>query len=179
MNPSPTYTVTELNAMIRDLFEDTPALHNIWITGEISNMTRASSGHWYFTVKDDDSQLRCVMFRSQAKFQTLQPENGDAVSVHGRVRVYEARGEYQLYANKIEPLGGVGDLYRRFEELKAKLQAEGLFDEERKRPIPAIPKTIGIVTSPYHGGVPRYSECLASSLSDGRGDFESDIGTGE
>ena len=140
-------TVTEVTSYIRHLFDTDEALQDVWVTGEISNMTRASSGHWYFTLKDNDSQLKCVMWRSSAAKQSANPQNGDAVEVHGSVTVYEPRGEYQLYADAIR-LAGVGDLYQQFERLKAKLAAEGLFDAERKRSFLPFPYKIGVVTSP-------------------------------
>lgn len=140
-------TVSEITAYIRNLFDFDDVLQDVWITGEVSNMTQASSGHWYFTLKDGESQLRCVMWRSSAARQSLTPSNGDALEVHGKVAVYEQRGEYQLYADVIRPVG-VGDLYLQFERLKAKLAAEGLFDADRKREYPAFPRQIGVVTSP-------------------------------
>jgi exodeoxyribonuclease VII large subunit len=140
-------TVSEVTAHIRDLFELDETLQDIWVSGEVSNMTRATSGHWYFTLKDSDSQLRCVMWRSSAALQSVVPQNGDALEVHGRVGVYEPRGEYQLYADLIRPVG-VGDLYQQFERLKARLAEEGLFDAERKRRWPDFPHQIGVVTSP-------------------------------
>lgn len=142
-----TYTVAELSAYIREMFDLDFRLQDVTVTGEVSNMTRASSGHWYFTLKDSQSQLKCVMWRSSAEKQSFVPQSGDAIMAQGRVSVYEPRGEYQLYAESIRPLG-VGDLYAEFERLKAKLDAEGLFDAERKRPLPAFPKQIGVVTSP-------------------------------
>ncbi len=141
------YSVSELTTGIRELLEATDWLHDVWVAGEVSNMTRAASGHWYFTVKDSGAQLKCVMWRSSAEKQTTIPQDGDAIEVHGYVSVYEPRGEYQLYANRIRPVG-MGDLYQQFEELRARLQAEGLFEADRKRPIPAFPKQIGVVTSP-------------------------------
>lgn len=140
------YSVAELSAYIRQMFEIDNRLQDIWVTGEISNMTRAASGHWYFTLKDSQSQLKCAMWRSSAERQSLIPQNGDAVTAHGRVSVYEPRGEYQLYADMIRPVG-IGDLYARFEQLKTRLESEGLFDIERKRPIPGFPRQIGVVTS--------------------------------
>ena len=142
-----TYTVYELTATIRDLFELDPRLQDVWVEGEISNFKRAASGHLYFTLKDDKSELACVMWRSQAAFLPFEPQHGDAVLAHGRVTVYEARGQYQLYCDAIQP-AGVGELNRQFELLKARLEAEGLFAPELKRPIPAFPRRIGIVTSP-------------------------------
>lgn len=140
-------TVSQITAYIRALLEGDDVLGDVWVSGEISNMTRASSGHWYFTLKDNDAQLRCVMWRSAASKQNVIPQNGDAVEVHGGIGLYEPRGEYQLYADLIRPVG-LGDLYQEFERLKAKLEAEGLFDAERKRGYPAFPYKIGVVTSP-------------------------------
>jgi len=143
-----TFSVADLTTYIHNLFDADDILSSVWVQGEVSNLTKARSGHWYFSIKDKDAQLRCVMFRSAAQYVRVDVKAGDEILVHGRVSVYDARGEYQLYADQIEPVGGVGDLYRQFEELKAKLEAEGLFDAERKRPIPAFPRKIGIVTSP-------------------------------
>lgn len=143
-----TYSVGEITDHIQQLFEADGALADLWVQGEVSNLTVARSGHWYFTIKDADAQLRCVMFRGAARKLRIEVSAGDEILVHGRVGVYAARGEYQLYADAIEAVGGIGDLHRQFEALKAKLDAEGLFDAARKRPIPAFPKRIGIVTSP-------------------------------
>lgn len=149
-----TFSVEEITSHIHNLFDADPTLNSVWVQGEVSNLTKASSGHWYFTIKDTKAQLRCVMFRNAAQYVQVDVKSGDEILVHGRVNVYDARGEYQLYADQVEPIGGVGDLYRQFEELKAKLDAEGLFDADRKQAIPAFPKQIGIVTSPtaaaYH-----------------------------
>jgi exodeoxyribonuclease VII large subunit len=149
-----TFSVQEITTHIHNLFDADPTLNSVWVQGEVSNLTKASSGHWYFTLKDAKAQLRCVMFRNAAQYVRGDVKAGDEILVHGRVNVYDARGEYQLYADQIEPIGGVGDLYRQFEELKTKLEAEGLFDPDRKHPIPSFPKQIGIVTSPtaaaYH-----------------------------
>jgi exodeoxyribonuclease VII large subunit len=142
------YSVEGVTAYIRELFDSDPPLQDIWIKGEVSNMKPAASGHWYFTLKDDKAQLRCVMFRHNAERQIIQPREGEVIQIHGKISLYEQRGEYQLYADEIKPAGGIGDLYLRFEQLKAKLQAEGLFDEERKRPIPPFAIRIGVVTSP-------------------------------
>ena len=142
-----TYTVREITRYIRDLFEVDEMLADIWVRGEVSNFTKARSGHWYFTVKDSDAQLRCVMFRGAARGVRADVQAGDEILVHGRVGVYEARGEYQLYADHIEAVGGLGDLHLRFEALKAKLDAEGLFDPGLKQPVPFFPAQIGVVTS--------------------------------
>ena len=141
------YTVWQLTSTIRDLFDLDPRMQDVWVEGEISNFTRASSGHLYFTLKDDKSELRSVMWKGQAAWLGFEPRNGDAVQAHGRVTVYEVRGVYQLVCDTIQT-AGAGDLNRQFELLKAKLDAEGLFDSARKRPIPTAPRQIGIVTSP-------------------------------
>lgn len=141
------WTVAEITARIRLLLEGDAELQDVAVSGEISNLTRARSGHWYFTLKDANASLRCVMWRSAAARQRFVPQEGDAVQALGHVGVYEPRGEYQLYATLLRPLG-VGDLYARFEALKAALDAEGRFDPGRKRPLPAFPRVIGVVTSP-------------------------------
>ncbi len=141
------WTVAELTARIRALLEGDESLQDVAVSGEISNMTRARSGHWYFTLKDANASLRCVMWRSAAGRQRFVPQEGDAVQALGHIGLYEPRGEYQLYATQLRPLG-VGELYAQFEQLKRALEAEGLFDEARKRPLPAFPRVIGVVTSP-------------------------------
>jgi exodeoxyribonuclease VII large subunit len=120
---------------------------DIWVEGEISNFRPAESGHLYFTLKDDGAQMRVVMFRSQARLLRFRPEDGLQVTARGRVTIYEARGEMQLSAEYLEPKGA-GALQIAFEQLKAKLAAEGLFDRDRKKPLPLLPRRIGIVTSP-------------------------------
>jgi exodeoxyribonuclease VII large subunit len=140
------YTVAELTNHIRQMFLENYWLQDVTVRGEISNFKRAASGHWYFTLKDDQSQIRCAMWRSSASLQAYQPEEGAMVEAHGLIDLYAPRGEYQLIADYMRPLG-IGDLYARFERLKAKLDAEGLFDPARKRPIPYFPRRIGIVTS--------------------------------
>ncbi len=140
------WTVSELNSYIRELFEIDYRLQDVEVTGEISNFTQARSGHLYFTLKDEGSQLKCVMWRSSAEKIRFQLGNGDAVSVHGRLSVYEAGGAYQLYADRILPEGR-GGLAEAFERLKQSLASEGLFDAAHKKPIPALPKKIGVVTS--------------------------------
>ena len=141
------YTVSQLTGHIRRLIESEPELSDLWVEGEVSNFSRASSGHCYFTLKDAGSQINCVMWRSVANRQVSLPAGGDLVLAHGRVSVYEAGGRYQLYVDKIQP-AGVGNLYLEFERLKARLETEGLFDPERKRPLPSFPRCIGVVTSP-------------------------------
>jgi exodeoxyribonuclease VII large subunit len=138
-------TVSELNARIRQLLDTEFA--DVWVAGEISGMKLASSGHYYFTLKDKDSQLRCVCFRMTARFLKFKPQDGVSVLARGRVDVYEARGEYQLMVEALEPQG-FGALQFAFEQLKKKLSAEGLFEAARKRPLPKLPNRIGLVTSP-------------------------------
>ncbi len=140
------WTVSELTQYIRELFEIDYRLQDLEVSGEISNFSRARSGHLYFTLKDDKAQLKCVMWRSSAERLRFSPQDGDAVVVNGRISVYEASGVYQLYAERMSPLGQ-GDLAAAFEALKAKLADEGLFDAEFKKPIPPFPRKIGIVTS--------------------------------
>jgi exodeoxyribonuclease VII large subunit len=139
------FTVAELNAAIHGLLEREFA--DVWVTGEISGTRLAASGHYYFTLKEQDAQLRCVCFRQTARYLKFKPQDGVAVIARGRVDVYEVRGEYQLLVETLEPQGR-GALQLAFEQLKKKLAAEGLFDAARKRPIPAFPRRIGIVTSP-------------------------------
>jgi exodeoxyribonuclease VII large subunit len=145
--PQTTWTVSQLNQRLRDLIESQADLQDIWVQGELSNFSRPKSGHWYFTLKDESAELRCVMWRNLAETQSHIPQDGEALEVHGAISVYEARGQYQLYADEIRP-AGEGALYQEFLRLKAKLEAEGLFAPERKRPIPAQPRRIGLVTSP-------------------------------
>ena len=140
------WSVGDLTAYIKELFEIDFRLRDLDVSGEISNFTRARSGHLYFTLKDDEAQLKCVMWRTSAQRLIFDPQDGDAVVIHGRVSVYEASGVYQLYADFMEPAGR-GDLALAFEQLKEKLAAEGLFDPEHKKPIPGFPRKIGLVTS--------------------------------
>ncbi len=143
----PVWGVSEITQHIRGLFERDPVLQDVWVSGEVSNTSRPASGHLYFTIKDRNASLRCVMWRSQAVRQVYQLRDGDAIEVHGSVSVYDAGGNYQFYADLIRP-AGEGVLYQEFLRLKARLEGEGLFDPERKRPIPVWPRLVGIVTSP-------------------------------
>ncbi|HEV2489757.1 MAG TPA: exodeoxyribonuclease VII large subunit [Candidatus Acidoferrales bacterium] len=139
------WRVSELTLRIRDLFEG--EFPDIWVEGEVSNFHSAQSGHLYFTLKDAKAQIRCVCFRDQVRGLKFRPEDGLHITVRGAVSVYEPRGEYQIYVSHIEPVG-LGALQLAFEQLKKRLEAEGLFDAARKKLLPALPRRIGIVTSP-------------------------------
>ncbi|BCB26286.1 exodeoxyribonuclease 7 large subunit [Sulfurimicrobium lacus] len=138
-------SVSELNRHAKAVLEQTFPL--LWVGGEISNFTRATSGHWYFTLKDGQAQVRCAMFRHKSQYVDFRPENGMHVEVRALVTLYEARGEYQLSVESMRR-AGLGALFEAFEKLKAKLAAEGLFEETRKQALPVFPRCIGIVTSP-------------------------------
>ncbi|NLL00272.1 MAG: exodeoxyribonuclease VII large subunit [Clostridiales bacterium] len=140
------YTVTEINQYIKNMFIRDPYLNHIYVKGEVSNCKYHTSGHIYFTLKDSQGQLTCVMFAGQRRGLTFLMEEGQSVIVLGSISVYERDGKYQLYANKII-LDGLGALYERFEKLKKDLQAEGLFDKAKKKAIPPYPKRVGIVTA--------------------------------
>lgn len=141
------FTVTALNEYIKMKLETDEALMRVFIRGEISNFTNHKSGHFYFTVKDETSRIAAVMFRSSASKLAFIPENGMKVIVGGRVSAYVRDGQYQIYVDTLEP-DGVGALYIAYEQLKAKLGAEGLFDETKKKPLPRYPMRIGVITSP-------------------------------
>ena len=145
-------TVSRVNNYIKRLLDSKPVLSNIWVKGEISNCKRHSSGHIYLTLKDEASVLKAVMFRSAASMLDFEPKDGTMVVAHGRISVYEAGGSYQLYIEDMT-LDGIGDLYREFEKLKAKLSEEGLFDEQFKKPIPKFPQRIGVATAPTGAAV--------------------------
>jgi exodeoxyribonuclease VII large subunit len=145
--PEPVLSVSELTRRVRERLESDKKLQDLWVQGEVSNFSRPSSGHLYFTLKDNSAVLRCVMWRTAAVRQAFMPRDGDAIEVYGSVSVYEAGGQYQLYADLFRPLGE-GELFQQFLRLKAQLESEGLFDPGRKRPIPRWPRQIGIVTSP-------------------------------
>src|ERR1700723_1433595 len=144
------WTVSELNEKVRSLLEG--ALQEVWVEGEVSNFRPAQSGHLYFTLKDAKAQVKCVCFRTQAMRLKFRPEDGLKIIVRGSISVYEPRGEYQIYVEYIEP-SGVGALQLAFEQLKKRLAAEGLFDQSRKKPLPMLPRRIGVVTSPRGAAV--------------------------
>src|SRR5258707_1189375 len=144
------FKVTERTAKIRDLFARN--FTDIWVTGEISNCHEAQSGHIYCTLKDERSQVKCVCFKNQLRTMKFRPEDGLHVTVRGSISVYESRGEYQIYVENIEPVG-LGALQLAFEQLKKRLQAEGLFAADRKKPLPLLPSRIGLITSPSGAAV--------------------------
>ena len=139
-------TVTELNEFVKGLIDKTSPLSDVYVKGEISNFkNHYGTGHFYFTLKDDGSLIRSVMFRSSASKLRFMPEDGMKVIAHGRVSAFVRDGQYQLYADSLEP-DGVGALYIAYEQLKKKLEAEGLFDPSRKKRLPKIPTRVGIIT---------------------------------
>jgi len=143
--PPKVLSVTQLNRLVRELLETSIPL--LWVGGEISNLTRAASGHWYFSLKDGTAQVRCVMFRNRNASLDWVPKEGDKVEARALVSLYEARGEFQLTIESLQR-AGLGALFEAFEKLKQKLELEGLFAPEKKRALPVFPKQIGIVTSP-------------------------------
>ena len=144
MDPRPVGVVVRY---IKTLLETDDLLSDLWVEGEVSNYSRSSAGHLYFTLKDTEGQLRCVMWRGRAERLERLPQDGDQIIVHGYVSLYEGSGAVQCYVDAIRPTG-LGLLQQQFETLKARLAAEGLFDARRKRPLPAFPRRIGVVTSP-------------------------------
>jgi exodeoxyribonuclease VII large subunit len=143
-------TVSQLNRQVKSLLEK--GLGRLWVEGEISNIARPASGHLYFSLKDASAQIRCAYFRQRQRGPTISLKNGDQVLAFGRVSLYEPRGDYQLIVEQVEP-AGEGALKRQFEVLKKKLAAEGLFDEDRKQPLPDLPERIGVITSPSGAAV--------------------------
>jgi len=142
---APVLSVSDLNRLAREVLERSFPL--FWVAGEISNLTRAASGHWYFSLKDERAQVRCVMFRGKNQFLDWVPREGDHVEARALVTLYEARGDFQLTIEGLQK-AGLGALFEAFERLKARLEHEGLFDPKNKRPLPAFPRRIGVVTSP-------------------------------
>ena len=147
-----TYSVTELNNFIKNLFDSNRTLSAISVTGEISNLTDHRSGHLYFSLKDSDAQIKAVMFRSQRAKIAFTPENGMKVTVRGSISIYPQTGTVQLYATSMSP-DGIGALYKAYEQLKERLFNEGLFSEEHKNPLPRFPLKIGVITSPSGAAV--------------------------
>jgi exodeoxyribonuclease VII large subunit len=147
MNALNILRVGQLAVFLRELLDSNDALYDCWVSGEVSNVSLTVSGHHFFTLKDKDAQMKCVLFRQQALWQTVFPTNGAQVVAHGRVSLYEATGNVQLYVDMLQE-EGQGALFLAFEQLKVTLEAQGLFAPERKRPLPSLPARIGIVTSP-------------------------------
>ena len=157
------WRVSELNRVVRELLEQT--FYPFWVRGEVSNLTIHRSGHVYFSLKDERSQVSVVFFRGAATARQMQLRNGLAVDVWGRLTVYEPRGQYQLVVDRLRSRG-VGVLQQRFEQLKQKLRDEGLFDPERKRPIPPFPRCIGVVTSPDGAAIRDFLHVLGRRFGD-------------
>jgi exodeoxyribonuclease VII large subunit len=153
-------TVSQLNTYLREALDADEILQDLWIEGEISNLSRPASGHWYFTLKEGEAQIRAACWKSFAA-RISPPSNGDAVLAHGRVSFYEAGGQLQLYVDMIRP-AGVGLLHMRFEELKTRLEIEGLFDISRKRPLPFLPRRIA-----QRRGAARYPQRAGPAVSAG------------
>ena len=149
---TPYWSVTEITSYIRQSLESDYRLQDIWISGEVSNISRPASGHLYFTIKDSGASLRCVMWRSQAAQLARLPQTGERMQAHGHISVYEAGGTYQLYADTLRA-AGEGEAFREFLRVKSLLEAEGLFEAERKRDLPVFPQRIGIVASPTSAGL--------------------------
>ena len=147
-----TFTVSELNNYIKNIFENNRTLNAVTVRGEISNFTSHRSGHLYFSLKDAEGQIRAVMFRSRAVALKFMPESGMKVVLHGSVTVYPRDGSYQIYVNSMQP-DGIGALYLAYEQLKERLASEGLFAEEHKRLIPEMPRRVGVITSPTGAAV--------------------------
>lgn len=139
-------SVAQLNAWVKSLLEDEPAFHQIWVEGEISNYKHQSSGHLYFSLKDNQASVRCVMFSAKARLLRFRPDNSMKVLLRATVSLYERDGQYQLYVSQMEPQG-IGSLALALEQLKNRLSEEGLFAEHLKKPLPFLPKSVGIVTS--------------------------------
>ena len=146
------FTVGEINQYIKKVLENDPLLSGFWLKGELSNFTSHSSGHMYFTIKDETGSVKCVMFRSRTNRVRFNPSNGQKVMVMGYISLYEKGGQYQLYVQEMVE-DGIGDLYEKYEKLKKKLSEEGLFAEERKRNLPFFPRRVGVVTSPTGAAV--------------------------
>ena len=146
------FSVSALNEYIKSIFENNRTLSSVTVRGEISNFVNHRSGHLYFSLKDGDGQIRAVMFRSKAQTLRFMPESGMKVIVHGSVTVYPRDGSYQLYVSSMQP-DGIGALYLAYEQMKARLAEEGLFDEDHKKLIPEYPRRIGVITSPTGAAV--------------------------
>src|SRR5580658_556977 len=159
------YSVSDLNREARQLIES--GIGNVWVQGELSNLSRPSSGHWYFSLKDGEAQVRCCMYRTRNVLARFAPREGQMLVARGRVSLYEPRGEYQLLVEHLED-AGLGALQRAFDELKARLAAEGLFAPEHKRPLPVAPRVIGVITSPSGAAIRDILHILARRFPSAR-----------
>jgi exodeoxyribonuclease VII large subunit len=159
------YSVSELNREVRVLLES--GIGNVWVQGELSNLSRPSSGHWYFSLKDGEAQVRCCMYRTRNVLARFAPREGQMLIARGRVSLYEPRGEYQLQVEHLEDVG-LGELQRAFDELKRRLAAEGLFAPERKRALPLAPRLIGVITSPSGAAIRDILNILARRFPSAR-----------
>jgi exodeoxyribonuclease VII large subunit len=139
------FSITEINKLVKELLQDN--FPSIWVKGEISNFIEASSGHWYFSLKDNNAQVRCTMFRGKNNTVKWKPKNGDQIEAQCNIGLYEQRGDYQLNISSLQQ-AGLGKLFEEFNQLKQKLDKEGLFNEEQKKTLPTYPKSIGVITSP-------------------------------
>ena len=157
-------TVSELNKYIKDKISEDEYLNNILVKGEISNFKNHYTGHMYFTLKDENSLIKCIMFKSYAQKLRFMPKDGMKVILIGGVSVFERDGVYQIYVQAMEE-EGLGDLYTRYQELKNKLEEQGLFDEEHKIKIPVMPKIIGVLTSRNWSGNKGYNKCIYKEKS--------------
>lgn len=160
LNPIRTiYSVSDVNELLRISIENEPQFNLMLIKGEIVNYKRHSSGHVYFAIKDNDSRLKCVMFKSQSRSLEFRPENGNQVLIQGRLSVYSRNGEYQIYVDAMYPLGQ-GDLHQKWQDLKEKMEQEGLFDPEHKQKLPSFPLRIGVITSPTGAAIHDITETI-------------------
>ena len=163
MKNAPIYSVTQVNQYIKGLLDRDGALAGLFVRGELSNYKAYPSGHHYFSLKDAEGAIRCVMFRREAMGLRFRPENGMKVVAFGRVTVFPRDGQYQLYCSELTP-DGVGDLHVAFEQLKQKLYQEGLFDPAHKKPIPRYPRKIALITSPAGAASSRASMASAAAV---------------
>ena len=152
MKQSPAISIKELTRLVKGNLENDPKLQNVWVSGEISNFNRHTSGHLYFSLKDSDSKIKCIMFSSHSQRLPFIPKEGTKVLARGSISVYDRDGNYQFYITQMQP-DGMGSLYLAYEQLKQKLEKEGLFAQERKKPIPQFPRAIGVITSPTGAAV--------------------------
>ena len=140
------FTVSEINGYVKSIFDEDAVLSEVVVTGEISNLKNHSSGHMYFTLKDESAAISAAMFKWNRKWMRFVPENGMKVIAHGKITLYEPSGQFQLVVTSLQP-DGAGELFLAYEQLRRKLEGEGLFDQSRKKPIPEYPERVGVVTS--------------------------------